>query len=208
MNILFLISRWHFPSSDFYPLPLVLLLCIPVKTILLCTSAYLSKTTFWVLEDCDWIPHGPSFVWKTQLLQPFLLHWVLQHSNHWWLSSSSLPPIFQCLFWTKEKARLSEIVLVWPDKCQVERNNHISWFAGCTLADADQDTVCCLCCWGRLLAYAQLAVCLDPQGLFSGAAPQPTSHQPVLVLGIIPSQLQDFTFVFIKPQTFIVLTSY
>lgn len=77
-----------------YPVMTCPVVVHPVKTILLCTSVYLSKTTFCVLEDCDYIPHGPSLGWKTQLLQPFLLYPVLQHSNHWWLSSTRLSPIF------------------------------------------------------------------------------------------------------------------
>lgn len=41
--------------------------------------------------------------WKDQLLQLFFLNQVLQHSVRWWLSSTSLSLIFQCLFWAGRK---------------------------------------------------------------------------------------------------------
>lgn len=44
--IFFLISRSHFPGSDLCLLPLVLLLCIPVNTVFLCTLPTFPKLPF------------------------------------------------------------------------------------------------------------------------------------------------------------------
>lgn len=48
------------------------------------------------------------------------------------------------------------------------------------------------------LAHVKLVVHHDPQVFFSKAAFQLASHQPVLVPGIIPSQVQDLVFPSIK----------
>lgn len=58
-----------------------------------------------------------------------------------------------------------------------------------------------------IFAYAQIAVCSDPHSFFYRATLHAAIHQLGLLVGIISSQLQDFTFVFIKPQAFIILTS-
>ena len=52
--------------------------------------------------------------------------------------------------------------------------------AHCAPADAALDAAGHLCCQGRLLAYA---------------APQPGSHQPIVLPVVLPSKRQDFTSV-------------
>lgn len=52
-----------------------------------------------------------------------------------------------------------------------------------------------LYCQSTLLAYVQLAVCQDLQVLFSKAALQPNSAQPVQLQGVLLLQVQDFAWV-------------
>ncbi|PKK30687.1 putative LOC102084086 [Columba livia] len=59
---------------------------------------------------------------------------------------------------------------------------------GNTLSNAAQETVCCLCHKGMLLAQAQLGVHqVPPKVLFRQAAPQLSQH--VLVPGVVPPQV-------------------
>ena len=51
-----------------------------------------------------------------------------------------------------------------------------------------------LCCKGTLLNPGQLLVHQDPQVLFCKAAFQMVGPQPVLLSGVIPTQMQDFAF--------------
>lgn len=66
--------------------------------------------------------------------------------------------------------------------CWVKGNNHLD--TGFAAARAAQDAASLLCCLGTLLVPAQLAVCTDPQGLFSTAAPQTVSPQPTSLQGV------------------------
>nr|XP_021141696.1 uncharacterized protein LOC102084086 [Columba livia] len=68
---------------------------------------------------------------------------------------------------------------------------------GNTLSNAAQETVCCLCHKGMLLAQAQLGVHqVPPKVLFRQAAPQLSQH--VLVPGVVPPQVQDSTLPFLN----------
>lgn len=74
---------------------------------------------------------------------------------------------------------------------------NITWPAGCIPAGAAQDMVCFHCCKAILLTYTWHTLCEDFHVLFSRA-----TLQPVLLLGIILSHVQDFTFICVKTCNF------
>lgn len=78
------------------------------------------------------------------------------------------------------------------------------WSAEGSLPDAVQDTGCLLYCHSTLLAHIKPAVPQNSQVLCSRAIPQPVSPQPFLLLKIIPFQVQDFIFIFVKPHAILV----
>jgi len=78
---------------------------------------------------------------------------------------------------------------VGSHQSRVEGQNHLPRPAGRALLDAAQDTVGLLDCECTLLGHAEFLINQHPQVL--RAALNPFSAQPVLVLGIVLTQMQD-----------------
>ncbi|RMB97863.1 hypothetical protein DUI87_25341 [Hirundo rustica rustica] len=65
---------------------------------------------------------------------------------------------------------------------------------------APQDTIGPPDCKDALLAHGQPVIHQNSQVLLSRASPQQINPQPVLVLGVIPPQVQDPTLAFVEPH--------
>ena len=74
---------------------------------------------------------------------------------------------------------------------RVEGQNHLCQPAGHTSLDAAQDTVGLLGCERTLAAHVESFMNQDPQILLLRVALNPFSTQPVFVLGIALTQVQD-----------------
>lgn len=72
------------------------------------------------------------------------------------------------------------------------------WSAGSVLLNEAQDVDDLLFCKVTLLTYVQLGIHQDPQGLFLKAVFQLGGYQHILVHGVVPSQVQNFTLPFSK----------
>lgn len=84
---------------------------------------------------------------------------------------------------------LNTVDLLWSNKCWVDGDNHFPQHTGYSSANTTQDTASVFSCQGTLLAYVQLTVYQHTQVIFSRAAPQPVSSQPVPLPGVVLSQV-------------------
>lgn len=85
---------------------------------------------------------------------------------------------------------------VRPNRCQAEQENPIPSSTSDSLTNSAQDAVGLHCCQGTWLAHLQFALCQDTLHPFNRTTSQTASNQLVLLLGTIPSQVQDLTFMF------------
>jgi len=81
-----------------------------------------------------------------------------------------------------------------------EGQNHLLRAAGHTAFDAAQDTVGLLGCERTLLAHVQLFIDQYPQVLLGRAALNPFIPQPVLILGVALTQMQDLALGLVEPH--------
>jgi len=93
------------------------------------------------------------------------------------------------------------VLQVWPHQCQVQGHDHLPPPAGHTIPDTSQDAVGPLGHLGTLLAHVQPAVNQHPQVFFCWAAFQPLTPKPVVLHGVVVTQVQDPAFGLAKPHT-------
>lgn len=86
-----------------------------------------------------------------------------------------------------------ELDTMQPNQCWIERKDHSDEHASCSLANAAQDTIDCLCCKGIFLARVQLFAYQDCQVLF-WLTPPSSQCPPLLVHGFVTSQMWDCVF--------------
>ena len=86
---------------------------------------------------------------------------------------------------------LNAVLQVRSHQSRVEGQNHLSRPVGHASLDAAQDTVGLLGCEHTLLSHVELLISWHPQVLLLRAALNPFSTQPVFVLGIASTQVQD-----------------
>ena len=126
-----------------------------------------------------------------QLSQPFLVGLVFQSSDHLW-PSSGLTPTCPCLSWAEgSRAGCRTPGGVSPEQSRVEGQNHLPRPAGHASSDAAQDTDGFLGCECTLVAHVQLFIHQYSEVLLHRAALNPFIPQPVLILGIAPTKMQD-----------------
>jgi len=83
----------------------------------------------------------------------------------------------------------------------LQGHDHLPTPAGHTIPETSQDAVGLLCHLGTLLAHVQLAVKQHPKVLFRWAAFQPLLPKPVVLHGVIVTQVQDLAFGLVEPLT-------
>ncbi|NXI45017.1 TENS3 protein, partial [Galbula dea] len=127
---------------------------------------------------------------QPQLSQSVLVAEVLQSSDHSCgpsLASLQHPHIPLGI----GAPELDVIFQVGSQESRVEGENHLPPPAGHASLAAAPDTVGLLGCKHTLAAHVELLIHQHPQVSFRRAALKPVLTQPVLVLGIAPTQMQD-----------------
>lgn len=87
-------------------------------------------------------------------------------------------------------------------KSKAEGENHLPHPAGPTAFDVAQDIVCFLCCELTLLGCVGLLIHQHTQLFLFRAALDSFFVQPVLVVGIALTKMQDLAFVIVKLMKF------
>ena len=83
---------------------------------------------------------------------------------------------------------------------RVDRQNHLPPPAGYAAFDATQDSVGFVGCELALTAHVQLFIHQYPQVLLGRAALKPFLPQTVLILGVVPTQMQDLALGLVEPH--------
>lgn len=126
-----------------------------------------------------------------QLKNPVLSTSHIKFSSPW--GPSLMLPCSVCVLLNVLK--FGAVYQAWPNKMWAECSN----YEPCdVVANTVTDMVCLHYCKDTLVVHIQLTVHQHLQILSSRAAPQPVSPQPVLLIRIISSLLQDFTFIIVK----------
>ena len=84
---------------------------------------------------------------------------------------------------------MNTVLEVQPQQCQVQGHDHLPTAAGHTIPDTSQDALGLLGHLGTLLAHVQPAVDQHPKIFFCQAAFQPLFHKPVVLHGIVVTQV-------------------
>ncbi|KAK4828118.1 hypothetical protein QYF61_023916 [Mycteria americana] len=95
---------------------------------------------------------------------------------------------------------LDAVLQVGSHQSGVEGQNHLPQPAGHASFDAAQDTVGLLGCESTLLAHIQLFIHQYPQVLLHRDALKPFISQPVLILGVALTQVQDLALGLVEPH--------
>lgn len=158
-----LISSW---ILLYFPLSIVLPLCTSVTNVALSFLWLPNRHEEVAIRS---LPAFFSQGWTRPFLLFVLTGQMLQLSPSWW-PSPDLTPVYWCLFCTLNP----QTACITPDAAAEVPNKWqkslplICWLCFC------YNSLGCwwpLCCWGRLLAHALLAVSPDPQDLFCRAVP-------------------------------------
>ncbi|GAB0186614.1 mitochondrial enolase superfamily member 1 [Grus japonensis] len=156
-----------------------------------------------VLEGCNEISLESSLLQaeQSQLSQPVLIGQVLQPSDH--LHGPPLDLLQQfhvlCMLGTPE---LDTVLQVGSHQNRVEGQDHLPLPAGHASFDAAQDTVGFLGCKRTLPAHVELFINQHPQVLLLRAAFNPFLAQPVVVLGIALTHMQDLALGLVELHEF------
>ena len=89
---------------------------------------------------------------------------------------------------------------MWPHHGIVEGEDHLLQPAGHTHFHASQDTICFLGHKGTLLTHGQPVVHQNTQVLLLRALLQQLIPKPILILMVIPSNMQDSTLASVEPH--------
>ncbi|KAK4825361.1 hypothetical protein QYF61_026880 [Mycteria americana] len=181
----FLTSSLNLPSFSLKPLPLVLSEWVLLK----------------ILEGFNKVSPQPSLLQaeQPQLSQPVLVGEVLQPSDHF--HGPPLDPLQQLhVLLVLRAPELDAVLQVGSHQSRVEGQNHLPRPAGHAAFDAAQDRVGLLGCEHTLLGHVQLFIYQYSQILLCRAALNHIIPQPVLILGIAPTQVQDLALGFVEPH--------
>jgi len=138
---------------------------------------------------------------QNQVAQPFLVREVLQALYH--LHGPLLESLQEIpVFFVPRSPELDTKLQVRPDQSRAEGEDHLPSPAGHAPFNALQDPIGLHGHQGTLLAHEHPVVHLVPKVPHCRAPLQQVMFQPVLVLAVIPSQMQDSTFAFGKPHLF------
>ncbi|KAK4814188.1 hypothetical protein QYF61_011911 [Mycteria americana] len=147
------------------------------------TNTHHTTTSFQVVVESGKVSPQPPFLQtkQSQFPQPLLIRLVLQTLHQ--LCCSSLD--------TLQHLNVS-LVLRGPKPNTVfEGHDHCPTPAGHTIPDRSQDAIGFLGLLGTLLAHVQAAVNQQPQVLFCLASFQPLFPRPVVLHGVVVTQVQD-----------------
>jgi len=97
--------------------------------------------------------------------------------------------------------KLNTLLEVRPHQCRVQGHDHLPPPAGHIIPDISQDTVGLLGHLGTLLAHVQLAVDQHPKVLFCQTALQPLLPKPVVLHGVVVTEVQELAFGLVEPHT-------
>jgi len=153
-----------------------------------------------VLEGCYKVSPEPSFLQaeQPQLSQPVLLGEVFQPSDDF--CGPPLDPLQQVHVCLLLRAPEPDAGLqVGSHQSTVEGQNHLPQRAGHTAFDAAEDAVGLLGCQSTLLGHVDLLVNQHPLTTLR-AALNPLYAQPVFVLGIALTQVQDLALGLVEPR--------
>ncbi|KAK4826030.1 hypothetical protein QYF61_003851 [Mycteria americana] len=181
----FLISSLNLPSFSSKPLPLVLLQQALLK----------------ILKGPNKVSPEPSLLQaeQPQLSQPFFIGEMFHPLDH--LCGPPLDPIQQvCVFPVLRAPELDAVLQVGSHQHGVEGQNHLPQPAGHNSFDTDQDMVGFLGCECTFLAHVQLFIHQYPQVLLHRAALNHIIPQPVLILGVAHTQVQDLALGLDEPH--------
>jgi len=89
---------------------------------------------------------------------------------------------------------------VGSHQSRVEGQNPLPRPAGHAAFDAAQDAVGLMGCLQTMVAHVQLFIHQYPQVLLGKAALNPIIPQPVLILGVALTQVQDFALGIVEPH--------
>ncbi|KAK4822675.1 hypothetical protein QYF61_019042 [Mycteria americana] len=151
------------------------------------------------VEGCYKVSPEPSLLQakQPQLSQPVFIGVVLQPSDH--LCGPPLDSLQQVhvllMLGTPEP---NAVLQVGSHESRVEGENHLPRPAGHASFDAAQDTVGLLGCKHTLPGHVELLINQHPWVLLLRAALNPFSAQPVFVLWIAPTHVQDLALGFVE----------
>ncbi|KAK4827205.1 hypothetical protein QYF61_015233 [Mycteria americana] len=97
--------------------------------------------------------------------------------------------------------KLNTVFEVRPHQCRVQGHDHFPSPAGHTISDTSQDAVGFLGHLSTLPAHVQLTVNQHAQVLFHRAAFQSLFPKPVVLPGVVVTQVQDPTLGLVEPHT-------
>ncbi|KAK4827826.1 hypothetical protein QYF61_021910 [Mycteria americana] len=176
----------------------------------------LSVSHTWVIfrrqtSYCQWLkvavesdkvsPQPPLLQTKqSQFPQPPLIRLVLQTLHQLRCPSPDTLQHLNVLLVVRGP-KLNTVFEVRPHQCRVQGHDHFPSPAGHTIFDTSQDAVRFLGHLGTLLAHVQLAVNQHPQVLFHQAAFQPLFPKPVVLHGVVVTQVQDLALSLVEPHT-------
>ncbi|KAK4808881.1 hypothetical protein QYF61_007996 [Mycteria americana] len=146
-----------------------------------------------VQEGCYKVSPEPSLLQaeQPQLSQPVFIGEVLQPSDH--LHGPPLDLLQQVhVLLMLGAPQVDAVLQVGSHKSGVKGQNHLPRPAGHSSFDAAQETVGFLGCKHTLPGHVELLINQHPQILLRRAALNTFSAQPVFVLGIAPTQVQNF----------------
>ncbi|KAK4818015.1 hypothetical protein QYF61_004128 [Mycteria americana] len=127
---------------------------------------------------------------QPQLSQPVLIGEVFHPSHHFRGPPLDLLQQLHVLV-VLRTPELDAVLQVGSHQSRAEGQNHLPRPAGHAAFDAAQGTVGFLGCQCTLLAHVQLFIHQYPQVLLHRAALNPFIPQPVLILGVALTQVQD-----------------
>ncbi|KAK4827563.1 hypothetical protein QYF61_019187 [Mycteria americana] len=180
---LILISNLNLPTFSLKPLPLVL------------SPHALAPFTCWKAARRS--PRSLLQAEQPQLSQPVFVGEVLQPSGH--LHGPPLDLLQQLhVLLMLRPPELHAVLQMGSHKSGVEGQNHLPQPAGHASFDAAQDTVGFLGCKCTLPGHVELLINQHPHVLLLRAALNPFSAQPVFVLGIALTHVQDLALGFVE----------
>jgi len=166
------------------------------------TNTHFTITSFQVVVVSDKVSPQPPLLQtkQPQFPQPLLLRLVLQTLRR--LHCPSLDTLQHLtVLLVVRGPKLNTLLQVRPHQCRVQGHNHLLPPAGHTIPDTSQDAVGLLGHLGILFAHVQLAVSQHPKVLFCRASFQPLLPQPVVLHGVVVTQVQDLAFGLVEPHT-------
>ncbi|KAK4830186.1 LOW QUALITY PROTEIN: hypothetical protein QYF61_009213 [Mycteria americana] len=163
------------------------------------TDPHLATTSFQVVVESDKVSPQPLLLQakQPQYPQPLLIRLTLHQ-----LRCPSLDTLQHLnVSLVVGGPKLNTVFEVRPHQCRVQGHDHFPTPAGHTIPDTNQDAIGFLGHLGTLLAHIQPAVNQHPQVILCRAAFQPLFPKPVVLHGVVVTQVQDLALGLAEPHT-------